>query len=369
MNTILVVDDTQENILLVSRLLAPSYTVRTASSGEEALAAMSSAPRPDLVLLDLVMPGMDGYEVMRHMRDDVSIAGIPVIVVSARDESGDEELGMLMGAVDYITKPIMHAVLLLRVKAHLAAQAARDGLAKRIIALEAQVRRQMQENILLQSVAGNIIGSLAEATNPGTGKHLRRIQGYVGAMCADLATDARFAQALTALNIQLLMKAVPMYDIGMLLVPSEILRKKGQLTAHEWETIRGHCRLGGDAIGRAITFSSQPLPFLKFARDCAMSHHERWDGSGYPQGLLGEAIPLAGRIVGLADSFDAMIGKRTFQEAFDIIFQGRGRLFDPDVVDAFLAQFEAIKAVADRELDTPEEAQARMTRLGRAPPH
>jgi putative two-component system response regulator len=100
-----------------------------------------------------------------------------------------------------------------------------------------------------------------------------------------------------------------------------------------------------------------------------LSHHERWDGSGYPQGLVGEAIPLAGRIVGLADSFDAMIGKRQFQEAFDIIFQGRGRLFDPDVVDAFLAQFEAIQAVADRELDTPEEAQARMTRLGRSPPH
>ena len=367
METILIVDDEQFNLTLLGHMLSPHYKLRTASSGEEALAAMASPPRPAIVLLDVMMPGMDGYEVLRRAKQDASVAGIPVILVSALGEPGDEEMGLLLGAVDYIVKPVKPAVLLARVKGHLTIRTERDALAARYLSLESLVRRQTQESVLLQSVAGNIIGSLAEAGNPGTGKHLRRVQGYVNAICTDLASNPRFSETLTPLNIQLIVKAVPMYDIGMLLVPAEILRKPGTLTAADWEVIRGHCQLGSSAIAKALTVTSQPPPFLRFSRDCALSHHERWDGSGYPQGLSGEKIPLAARIVGLSDAFDAMIGRRPFQEAFDIIFQGRGTLFDPDVVDAFLAQFDAIAAVADREADTPEETQARMARLGRVP--
>lgn len=292
MDTVLIVDDAQDNLILLSQVLSSHYKVRTASSGAQALAAMVTPPRPAVVLLDVMMPGMDGYEVLRRAKQDASVAGIPVILVSAMGEAGDEEAGLLLGAVDYIIRPVKPTVLLARMKGHISVRAERDALAARYLSLESLVRRQTQESVLMQSVAGNIIGGLAEAGNPGTGKHLRRVQGYVNAICTDLASNPRFSETLTPLNIQLIVKAVPMYDIGMLLVPAEILRKPGALAATDWDVIRGHCQLGSSAIARALTVASQPPPFLRFSRDCALSHHERWDGSGYPQGLSGEKNPV-----------------------------------------------------------------------------
>lgn len=350
--SILVVDDSPENVLLLRYMLAPRYTVRTAQSGEEALAALADAAKPDLMLLDVMMPGIDGYEVVRRMKKDPALSDIPVVFVTSLDDPADEELGLSLGAVDYVTKPVKRASLLTRVRTQLDIDAQRRALTQRIASLDAEIGRHKQENDLLLGLSGNIIGNLSEAATPGTSKHIKRVQRYVAAMCTDLAARPRFAAELTARNIEHIVKATPLYDIGMLLIPGLILRKRDPLTPQDWEIIRSHCQRGCDAIAQTLAGSAQHLLFLDYARDGAYTHHERWDGSGYPRTLAEEEIPLIGRLVALADTFDALIAKVPYRQAFDIIFQGRGTLFDPDIVDAFLTQFDANQTVAERSAET-----------------
>jgi putative two-component system response regulator len=284
--TILVVDDTVENLAVLTDLLSPAYCVRAVRSGRRALQALAE-PRPDLILLDVMMPEMDGYEVMSRLRDDPGTADIPVIFVTALDAAMDEERGLALGAVDYITKPIKPAIVLARIKTQLELKAARDRLRNENLLLEAEVSRRMQENLLIQDASIRALAHLAEIRDPETGNHLRRTQGYVGLLADALRTHPRFAPFLTERTIDLLVKSAPLHDIGKVGVPDYILLKPGKLTPEEWEIMKTHSRLGREAIELAERDAECPLAFLAIAKDIAHYHHEKWDGSGYPEGLEG----------------------------------------------------------------------------------
>ncbi len=360
--TILIVDDTPENLSLLSELLQPHYQVRAANSGRRALQVAASAPRPDLILLDVMMPEMDGYTVLARLQDDPATAAIPVIFVTALDRSSDEERGLALGAVDYISKPLKPAVVLARVKTHLDLKAARDWLQDRNAVLAAEVAWRLKENLLIQEVSIRALAHLAEIRDPETGNHLRRTQGYVRVLAMHLRTHPRFAVFLTDQNIQALVKSAPLHDIGKVGIPDHILLKPGKLTPEEYAIMQTHSRLGRDAIELAEQDADQPVEFLRLAKDIAHYHHEKWDGSGYPDGLAGEAIPIPARLMALADVFDALIARRVykaplpFERAVAVIREGRGTHFDPAVVDAFLARLDEFKTIAahhaDREADS-----------------
>jgi putative two-component system response regulator len=369
MTTILVVDDSAENLALLSDLLLPLYEVRAVNSGERALRAAAGKPRPDLILLDVMMPDMDGYEVLWQLRQDPATADIPVVFVTALDTSVDEAHGLELGAVDYITKPLKPAITLARVKAQLDLKAARDWLADRNQALEAEVSRRMAENVFIQNVTIRSLGHLAEIRDPETGNHLRRTQKYVQLLCDALRTHPRFADFLTDANIDLLVRSAPLHDIGKVGIPDQILLKQGKLTAGEWAVMKTHSDIGSFAIEQVEADAERPVAFLQCAKLIIRHHHEKWDGSGYPDGLAGDAIPIAARLMALADVFDALISRRPYKEPFTpeaaerVIREGRAIHFDPDVTDAFLARVAEFRNVASRYADTEAEVRAQIDRI------
>ena len=366
MPTILIADDAPENLALLSDLLQPHYQVRAANSGRRALQVAVSDPQPDLILLDVMMPELNGYEVITQLQADPRTAAIPVIFVTSLEQSADEEHGLALGAVDYIAKPIQPVVVLARVKTHLELKAARDALQDRNLALETEVARRMKENLLIQEVSIRALAHLAEIRDPETGNHLRRTQGYMRALATQLQTHPRFTHFLTADAIEVLVRSAPLHDIGKVGIPDFILLKPGKLTPDEWEIMKTHCRLGRDAIELAESDAEQPVEFLRLAKDIAHYHHEKWDGSGYPERLAGEAIPISARLMALADVFDALISRRVYKTPFPLeqavamIRAGRGRHFDPDIVDAFLSRLDEFTAIAARHADSEETVIAKV---------
>jgi putative two-component system response regulator len=352
--TILVVDDSPENLTVLGELLQPSYRVLAANSGRRALQLAVADPRPDLILLDVMMPGMDGYEVLDKLGADPRSSSIPVIFVTAMSASEEEERGLDLGAVDYITKPIKPAVVLARVRTQMDLKRARDRLQHQNAYLEAEVERRMHENALVQEASIHALARLAETRDPETGNHIRRTQEYVRALALRLQTHPRFASLLNSHVVDLLYKSAPLHDIGKVGIPDHILLKPDKLTPDEWVIMKTHARLGADAIERAERDVAHPIEFLSIAKQIALRHHERWDGTGYPDGLAGDAIPLPARLMALADVFDAIISRRVYKEAMSferargIITSGRGAHFDPDVVAAFEADFGTFRAIAER---------------------
>lgn len=368
--TILVVDDTGENLTVIGGLLQPFFRVRVANSGMRALKVARSDPRPDLILLDVMMPEMDGYAVLAELRQDPYTRDIPVMFVTAMDGDQDEEYGLSLGAVDYITKPIRPAILLARVRTHLELKDARDWLRDQNGYLEGEVSRRMRENDLIKDVSLNALALLAEKRDNETGNHLYRTQAYVEALMQQLQDHPRFRHALSAAQRQLIAKAAPLHDIGKVGIPDQILLKPARLTPEEFEIMKTHSLIGAEAIEAAIERvvggdrarldelqGSTPLDFLVVARHIALGHHEKWDGSGYPQGLRGDAIPIPARLMALADVFDALTCKRHYKKAFPLeqavalLVEGRGTHFDPDVVDAFLAIQDRFADIAQRYAD------------------
>ncbi|EXJ15941.1 response regulator [Imhoffiella purpurea] len=358
--TILVVDDSPENLTVLSELLQPDYRVRAATSGEKALRVVASPPRPDIILLDVMMPGMDGYEVFSRLRADERTSDIPVIFVTAMDSTEAEIHGLDVGAVDYIAKPIVPSILRARVHTQLELKQARDWLKDQNTYLERELLRRMKENLVVQDVSIHALAHLAEIRDPETGNHLRRTQGYVRALAQRLRDHPRFAHFLTAHTIDLLVKSAPLHDIGKVGIPDHILLKPGKLTADEWEIMKTHAKLGSDAIEYAERDVDRPLEFLVLAKDIAHYHHERWDGTGYPDGLAGDDIPISARLMALADVFDALISPRVykppmaFHEARDIILAGRASHFDPDITDAFASTYDIFCEVARRYSENDE---------------
>jgi putative two-component system response regulator len=355
--TILVVDDTPENLAVLGDLLMNQHHVRVANSGERALQLVHLDPRPDLILLDVSMPGMDGYQVLERLKAQTETHEIPVIFVTAMNSIEDEERGLALGAVDYITKPLRPSIILARVRAQLEVKRTRDLLRNHNFLLEAEVNRRMQENQLIQDVSIHALARLAETRDPETGNHILRTQSYVRQLAWRLKDHPRFAHRLSDHYIQLLVQSAPLHDIGKVGIPDSILLKPGPLTAEEWVIMKTHARLGSDAIEHAERDAAKSVEFLVLAKEIAHWHHEKWDGSGYPDGLSGDAIPVSARLMALADVFDALISKRVYKDplpyrqARDIIAEGHGRHFDPDVTDAFLSEFAAFEEIARKNRD------------------
>ena len=354
---LLIVDDDPENLAVLGEVLQPHYEILVAPSGERALGIAAGKSAPDLILLDVMMPDMDGYAVLARLKTDPATRDVPVIFLTALGDARDEEHGLELGAADYITKPIHPALVLARVRTQLEAKRARDFLKDQNAFLEAEVARRMAENDLTQLVSIRALAHLAETRDPETGNHILRTQGYVHLLASRLKAHPRFAATLDDRYIELLTRSAPLHDIGKVGIPDHILRKPGKLNAEEWAIMQTHSRLGAEAIELAELDIETTVEFLVLSKEIAQWHHEKWDGSGYPDGLTGEAIPVSARLMALADVFDALINRRVYKEAmgFDearaIIAAGRGQHFDPDVTDAFLAGFDEFTAISRRYQD------------------
>ena len=366
--TILIVDDQPENLSILADLLEPYYRVKVADCGERALRAATTEPVPDLILLDVVMPDLDGYTVLSRLHAKVATKTIPVIFVTARDSAEDEERGLALGAVDYIVKPIRPLVVLARVRTHLENCRAQHWLTDQNKFLEAEVARRMHDNDIIQSASLSALAMLAEMRDVDTGNHIYRTQGYVEVLAKALAQRPEYADQLPPEQLMRVVKAAPLHDIGKVGIPDRILLKPGALTEDEFAIMRTHSAIGGEAIAQAMAkvqaadmsnyrSDSRPLAFLDVARQIAQFHHERWDGKGYPEGKKGHNIPLPARIMALADVFDALTTRRVYKAAMstdratEIICQGRGLHFDPDIVDVFLQELDQFIRIAQQYAD------------------
>jgi putative two-component system response regulator len=354
--TVLVVDDTPANLSLLAGLLRDDYRVQLANNGLKAL-ALAQAEAPDLVLLDVMMPGMDGYEVCRRLKADPRLARVPVLFLTARAALEDEQHGLALGAVDFIHKPISPPIVAARVKAQLAVKAWQDFLGRQNGELQMEASERLAEIYQLQDAAIDVMVSLAEFRDENTGNHVRRTSEYVRLLATDLAGQPGYAEQLTPSQIELMAKSAPLHDIGKIAIPDHILLKPGKFEPQEWAVMQTHAQRGHDLLSRAGHQMGVRGQFLEMAMQIAGGHHEKWDGSGYPRGLAGDAIPLAARLMAVADVFDALLARRPYKEpmtpaqAAGLIAAGRGAHFDPAVVDAFHRQLPAFEQVAQRLAD------------------
>lgn len=331
--TILVVDDVPENIEILDGILRSQYKVKAALSGEKALKIAMQADAPDLILLDIMMPDMDGYEICKQLKAQSCTYKIPVIFVTAMGEFEDEARGFELGAVDYITKPVSPAVVRARVRTHLA-------LYDQQRILEQKVKERTSE---LQATRLEIIrrlGRAAEYKDNETGLHVIRMSHY----CRLVAQNSGMKEE----DVDLLFNAAPMHDVGKIGIPDHILRKPGKLDPDEWGIMKKHAEIGARIIGQ---HSSE---LLETARILALTHHEKWNGKGYPHKLSGEQIPITGRIVAIADVFDALTSVRPYKAAWPVekalalIKEERGQHFDPNVVDCFLNVFPEVLKIKEQ---------------------
>ncbi len=338
--TVLVVDDVPENIDVLAGILRPEYKVKVSLNGEKALEIAKAGPAPDLILLDIMMPGIDGYEVCRRLKADLTTRRIPVIFVTAKGEVRDEALGFEVGGVDYITKPVSPPIVQARVRTHLA-------LYDQARALSGLVRQRTQalNDTRLQVIRR--LGRAAEFKDNETGLHVIRMSHYsrLLGLAAGMGED----------EADVLFNAAPMHDIGKIGIPDRILQKPGKLDADEWEIMKQHAEIGARIIGNHDSI------LLETARIIALTHHEKWNGQGYPEGLQGDKIPLVGRIVAVADVFDALTSERPYKrawsvdEAVDLLKKEAGQHFDPVLVTGFREVLPEVLKIKERYAEVSVE--------------
>jgi len=316
--TILIVDDTPENLDVLKGILSPRYGVKAATNGKTCLRIATSPAPPDLILLDIMMPEMDGYEVCLQLKENPETSMIPVIFVTAKAEIDDETRGFDVGAVDYITKPVSPPVVLRRVETHLS-----------LVRMD-QLNRLARSSIRMLGEAGHY-------NDTDTGQHIWRMAAYSRALAEAAGWRDGDAEALEL--------AAPMHDTGKIGIPDEILKAPRKLTADEWEIMKGHARIGSEIL------SLSENPVFKVAAEIAGYHHEKWDGTGYPNGIAGDQIPMSARIVAIADVFDALTMKRPYKDPWPIdkaleeMERGAGSHFDPDLIRSFIGIIDKILAI------------------------
>ncbi|MDG9922768.1 MULTISPECIES: two-component system response regulator [unclassified Pseudomonas] len=368
-STVLVVDDTPDNLMLMTDLLKDRYRVKAANSGEKALQILQGNSLPDLILLDIMMPGVSGYEVAERLKQEPRTRDIPIIFLTAMAATEDEIHGLALGAADYITKPISPPVVLARVETQLKVKAAADFLRDQNEFLEQEVQRRTREVMAIQDVTIHAMASLAETRDNETGNHIRRTQNYVKLLAELLRDHPRFRHFLDEDTIRLLYKSAPLHDIGKIGIPDRILLKPGRFTPEEFEIMKTHTTLGRDAIQHAEDQLGVDVDFLRLAKEIAYSHQEKWDGSGYPEGLAADDIPISARLMAVADVYDALISRRVYkpgmphEQAVGIIREGRSSHFDPDICDAFLANAERFREIAERFADGDQEMAKQLAAL------
>lgn len=354
--TILIVDDSPDNIAFMSQGLVQHYRLKAARSGKVALEILEQHSI-DLVLLDIVMPEMSGYEVIHEIKKNPHTENIPVIFLTGKSSPEDEQLGFELGAVDYIFKPVSIPLLKSRVHTHLQNKLSKDILLNQNGYLETEVLRRSGDLDRMQDAVVFALASLAETRDPETGNHLLRTQHYVKILAQSLAKVDKYKDVLTPTVIDTYFKAAPLHDIGKVGIPDDILLKPGKLTQDEFTIMRNHALLGKVALEKAENLSGASTVLISTAKEIVISHHEKWDGSGYPMGLKGDAIPLSARLMALADVYDALICRRVYKEpmshdeAKKIILQGKGSHFDPMVIDAFLEEEQSFIDIAQQFAD------------------
>lgn len=330
--TILVVDDIPDNIHTLSGILSDEFRIKAATSGAKAIQIATTSPKPHLILLDIMMPEMDGYEVCSRLKNNPLTADIPIIFVTAKAEVVDEQKGFELGAVDYITKPVSPPIVKARVKTHI-------DLHDHNLALAIKVKQRTQQLEKSQLEIIQRLGRAAEYKDNETGMHVVRMSHYSKVLAQQLDVSERW--------VELVFQAAPMHDIGKIGIPDAVLRKPGKLDADEWEVMQGHVNIGADIIADSDSL------LLQMAQEIALYHHEKWDGSGYPHGLKGEEIPLSARIVAIADVFDALTSERPYKKAWPVekaitvLEQDAGSHFDPTLVPIFIDQLETILQIRE----------------------
>ena len=333
---VLLVDDTPFNIDVLRGILAGAYTLKVATSGEKALALAQMQPQPNLILLDVMMPGMDGYEVCRRLKASELTRAIPVIFVTSMNEVEDEQRGFEAGGVDYITKPVSPPLVQSRVATHLRLYAHERRLSELVLARTRELEQTRLEII-------RRLGRAAEFKDDETGQHVIRMSHFTRILAE--------AIGMPPAEVDVLFNAAPMHDVGKIGIPEAILLKPGKLTDEEWQVMRRHPAIGAGIIGK------HDHPLLETARIVALTHHEKWDGSGYPRGLKGERIPLVGRIVAIADVFDALISERPYKhawpeaEAVAYLQREAGNHFDPRLVELFVQRLPEIRQIRELYAD------------------
>ena len=346
---VLIVDDAPENIRILVESLKHAYTIMFASNGQGALTLAHNDPPPDIILLDVIMPDMSGYEVCRRLKDDPVTRDIPVIFVTSQSDEHDEAQGLELGAVDYISKPFRASLVMTRVANQLELKRHRDQL-------DELVHERTRELSLTKEVTIEALATLAEWRDPETGAHIKRTQNYVKALAEALRKNPAYADQFDDGTVELFYQSAPLHDVGKVGIPDSILLKPGALTDEEFEIMKTHTTRGRDALATAER-KLGGNSFLRLAREIAFGHHERWDGKGYPQGLAGDATPLPARLMSVADVYDALISKRVYKpamphsEAFNIIMKSRGTQFDPTVVDVFASIQDEFQEIARRFAD------------------
>lgn len=339
---VLVVDDVPDNIDVIGGILRPEYDVKVALNGEKALKIARTEPRPNLILLDIMMPGMDGYAVCAQLKEDPATSDIPIIFVTARDETSDETHGFELGAVDYITKPVNPAVVEARVRTHLALYDQNRELLK-AVAKRTQELHETRMKVIQR------LGRAAEYRDKETGFHVIRMSHYARLIAQAYGGNEQWVE--TVFN------AAPMHDVGKIGIPDGILLKPGKLAPHEYTLMQQHPLFGAEIIG------NDDNPLLQISRNIALTHHERWDGTGYPQGLKGTEIPLEGRIVAIADVFDALTSRRPYktpwsvEDAIAYIVENSGKHFEPQLVDIFQSVIPEILEIKKRYTDIQDIEQ------------
>ncbi len=336
-SVVLIVDDAPANINLLYEVLREEYEIRVAKSGRKAIEIAGSMP-VDIILLDVMMPEMDGFETCRRLKQDPATSSIPIIFVTARGEDEDEFTGFACGGADYIAKPIRESLVKARVKTHLELYTQR-------LAMEKQVQRRTAELSETRLEILNRLGRAAEYRDNETGMHVFRMSKY--------ARGIALAYGLPEEEAELLSNVAPMHDVGKIGIPDRVLLKPGKLDREEWQCIQTHCEIGRKIIG------SHPSRLLQAAASLAYTHHEKWDGSGYPSGLKGTDIPLFSRIVALVDVFDALTSERPYKKAWTVeeaiceIQRCAGQHFDPEIVDAFMSRVPEMADIRERFSDAP----------------
>ena len=352
-HVIMLIDDDEICLAMGREILENKYTVYPVLSGEQAFVILKKIV-PDLILLDIEMPGMDGYAVIKRLKQDPETKEIPVIFLTSRTDPGNELDGLSMGAIDYITKPFSPLLLVQRIENHLLISSQRKELTRYNISLQNMVKEQTREIRDLQNAILNTFSEVVEFRDEMSSGHVERIIKYMRAMVNEMQKQGIYKNEIENQDIEVFINAAQMHDVGKICVSETILNKQGKINAEEFEDIKKHSAYGLLIIDRIKKITGEHA-FLNYASVFAESHHERWDGSGYPEGLKGPEIPLAGRLLAIADVYDALVSVRPYKQpmssddAAKVIINGSGSDFDPVLVEVFKSVCDEFARIAERQ--------------------
>jgi putative two-component system response regulator len=348
--TIFMVDDNLTNLTVGKNALLGKYKVFTIPSGKKLFEMLEKAV-PDMILLDIEMPEMDGYEIIRELKRNKATAEIPVVFLTARSDSGSELEGLSLGAIDYISKPFSPPLLLKRIEVHMLVEEQKHELEHYNHNLQYMVGEKTKTVLDLQNAILRTVAELVECRDDTTGGHIERTQNYLKILVDALLKDDQYRDEVASWNIDFFLQSSQLHDVGKIAIKDSILQKPAKLTPEEFDEMKTHTSFGIKVIER-IQENTSEATFLEYAKIFASTHHEKWDGSGYPCGLAGYDIPLQGRLMAIADVYDALISERPYkkpfshEEAVEIIRNGSGSHFDPKLVDVFLEHEDKFREVA-----------------------